>query len=55
MVHHSIDYKNSAVKYYLKIKNYVEVCKIYGCNRTSLMRWVKLYNENNFNSKQNTI
>ena len=28
MVHHSIDYKNSAVKYYLKIKNYVEVCKI---------------------------
>lgn len=31
MVHHSIDYKNSAVKYYLKIKNYVEVCKIYGC------------------------
>jgi len=53
MVHHSIDYKNSAVKYYLKIKNYVEVCKIYGCNRTSLMRWVKLYNENNFNSKHN--
>ena len=53
MVHHSIDYKNSAVKYYLKIKNYVEVCKIYGCNRTTLMRWVKLYNENNFNSKHN--
>ena len=53
MVHHSIDFKISAVKYYLKIKNYVEVCKIYGCNRTSLMRWVKLYNENNFNSKHN--
>jgi transposase-like protein len=47
MVHHSIDFKKSAVKYYLKIKNYVEVCKIYECNRISLMRWVKLYNENN--------
>ena len=53
MVHHSIDYKNSAVKYYLKIQNYVEVCKIYGRNRTSLMRRVKVYNENNFNSKHN--
>ena len=38
MVHHSIDYKIFDVKYYLKIKNYVEVCKIYGCNRTSFMR-----------------
>ena len=47
MVHHSIDFKKSAVKYYLKIKNYVKVCKIYECNRSSLMRWVKLYNENN--------
>ena len=36
MVHHSIDFKKSAVKYYLKIKNYVEVCKIYECNRSSL-------------------
>jgi len=35
MVHHSIDFKKSAVKYYLKIKNYVEVCKIYECNRSS--------------------
>ena len=53
MVHHSIDFKISAVKYYLKIKNYVEVCKIYDCNRTSLMRWVKSYNENNLNSTHN--
>jgi len=53
MVHHSIDFKKSAVKYYLKIKNYVEVCKIYECNRTSLMRWVKLYNENNLISNHN--
>jgi len=53
MVHHSIDFKKSAVKYYLKIKNYVEVCKIYECNRISLMRWVKLYNENNLISNHN--
>ena len=53
MVYHSIDFKKSAVKYYLKIKNYVEVCKIYECNRTSLMRWVKLYNENNLISNHN--
>lgn len=38
MVYHSLDFKISAVKYYLKIKNYVKVCKIYDCNRTSLMR-----------------
>jgi len=53
MVHHSSDFKKSAVKYYLKIKNYVEVCKIYECNRISLMRWVKLYNENNLISNHN--
>lgn len=51
MVYYSLDFKKSAVKYYLKIKNYVEVCKIYECNRTSLMRWVKLYNRNNLISK----
>jgi transposase-like protein len=53
MVHHSIDFKISVVKYYLKIKNYVEVCKIYDCNRTSLMRRVKSYNKNNLNSTHN--
>jgi len=54
MVYHSLDFKISAVKYYLKIKNYVEVCNIYDCNRTSLMRWVKLFNENNLISNHNT-
>ena len=53
MVHHSIDFKKSALKYYFKIKNYVEVCKIYECKRSSLMRWVKLYNENNLISNHN--
>ncbi len=28
-------------------------CNIYDCNRTSLMRWVKSYNENNLNSIHN--
>ena len=53
MVYHSLDFKITAVKYYLKIKNYVEVCRIFDCNRTSLMRWVKLYNENNLSSFHN--
>ena len=38
MVYHSLDFKITAVKYYLKIKNYVEVSRIFDCNRTSLMR-----------------
>ena len=47
MTYHSLDYKLSAIKYYKKVNNYVEVCKVFGCNRTSLMRWVKLYDQNN--------
>ena len=35
MVHHSLDYKLSAIKYYKKVNNYVEVCKVFDCNRTS--------------------
>ena len=53
MSHHSLDYKKSAVKYYKKVKNYVEVCEIFKCSRTSLMRWVKLYNSNKLKSKHN--
>ena len=44
--HHSTDYKENAIKYYLKCKNYVETCEYYNCNRTSLMRWVKRFLEN---------
>jgi hypothetical protein len=43
MPYYSEDYKLSAVKYYIKSKNYVETCDIFGCKRTSLIRWVKLY------------
>lgn len=38
MPYYSEDYKLSAVKYYLKSKNYVETCDIFGCKRTSLIR-----------------
>ena len=27
MTYHSLDYKLSAIKYYKKVNNYVEVCK----------------------------
>jgi transposase-like protein len=53
MVHHSLDYKLSAIKYYKKVNNYVEVCKVFDCNRTSLMRWVKLYDQNKLHSNHN--
>ena len=43
--HKSKDYKTTAVKYYLvEDKTQEEVCKIFECNRRSLMRWVTQYN-----------
>ena len=42
--HKSSDYKLSAVKYYLShSKNQVQTCKIFGCAKRSLMRWVDKY------------
>lgn len=41
--HKSDDYKLSAVKYYLKVKNFDETCKIFGCSHRSLKRWVDKY------------
>ena len=38
MKYHSLDYKLSAIKYYKKVKNYSLVSRIFGCNRTSLIR-----------------
>lgn len=43
--HKSEDFKLSAVKYYLKIKNQSKTCKIFGCSERSLMRWVKKYKD----------
>jgi transposase len=42
--HKSEDFKLSAVKYYLKIKNQRKTCKIFNCSERSLIRWVKKYN-----------
>jgi transposase len=42
--HKSIDYKETAVNYYLvEDKSQEEVCKIFNCTRRSLMRWVHKY------------
>jgi len=51
---YSTDYKKSAIDYYKKVRNYVLVSKVFGCSRSSLIRWVnqdKLYN-NFFNNKK---
>ena len=40
--HKSLDYKLSAVKYYLKSKNASETCRIFVCSSRNL-RWVKKY------------
>ena len=46
--HKSIDYKLSAVKYYLShSKNQVQTCKIFGCSERSLIRWVGKYKSSN--------
>jgi len=50
----STDYKKSVIDYYKKVRNYVLVCKIFGCSRSSLIRWVKQdkLNNNFFNNKK---
>ena len=44
-IHKSEDYKLSSVKYYLKIKNQQETCRIFDCSERSLIRWVEKYND----------
>ena len=44
MKHKSIDYKITAVNYYLvEDKTQEEVCKIFSCSPRSLLRWVNQY------------
>lgn len=51
--HHSIDYKTTAVKYYLDNQSYRKTCEIFKCSKTSLNRWVEKYNKtNNLERKQ---
>jgi transposase len=45
MIHHSEDYKLSAVKYYLKNKNNIRnTCKLFDFKYQSLSRWIRRYN-----------
>ena len=44
---YSTDYKKSAIDYYKKVRNYVLVCKIFGCSRSSLIRWINQDKLNN--------
>ena len=39
----SSDLKLKAIKYYNKINNYAEVCRIFECSERSLKRWVERY------------
>ena len=46
MVHHSEDYKITAVRYYLNNEtSYAETCRIFNCSERSLKRWIDRYNE----------
>ena len=54
MTHKSIDYKMSAVKYYLNNNDDIrKTCKIFDCKKSSLHRWVKRYNENLLQDDEN--
>ena len=44
--HHSLDYKLSAINYYIKHNSYRKTCKIFQCSKSSLQRWKKQYNIN---------
>lgn len=43
----SEDLKLKAIKYYKKVKNYAEVCRIFECSERSLKRWIERYEETN--------
>ncbi len=44
MSHKTEDFKLSAVTFYLKNKDKLrKTCKVFGCTKSSLQRWVQLY------------
>jgi transposase len=51
--HHSEDYKLSAVRHFIRNRNQSETCRIFGCKRRSLMRWVDRYNSTNEIKRKN--
>jgi transposase len=42
----SSDLKIKAIKYYYKINNYSNVCKVFECSERSLKRWIERYEKN---------
>ena len=45
-IHHTEDYKLTAVKYYLdNDTSYKNVCDIFKCSERSLKRWIDKYNK----------
>ena len=57
MKHHTEDYKETTVKYYLENKEDMRnTCKIFKCKFQSLARWIKTYkNKGNINRKTRKI
>lgn len=54
MKHKSPDYKFSAVRYYLHNKDgYDKTCKIFGCKKSSLKRWINRYRTNKKLTRKN--
>jgi transposase-like protein len=54
MKHKGIDYKTSAVQYYLNNNESMDkVCKIFNCKKTTLKAWVHNYQNNKKLTRRN--
>lgn len=54
MKHKGIDYKTSAVQYYLNNNESIDkVCKIFNCKKTTLKVWVHNYQNNKNLTRRN--
>jgi len=50
--HKSIDYKLATVRYFIKNKSLRKTCKIFGCSKSALQRWIERYMETNSVSRK---
>lgn len=54
MPHNSVDYKLSAVQYYLNNNDNIrKTCKIFGCKKSTLQRWISRYKSTNNLTRRN--